>query len=202
MKVGSEDRKKLIVAIVLMAGALFALYTLVARPTAAAPPQAAAAMATPRATRRPGVRQRPTTGAPATSGSQELDPTLRLALLHATEGVKYEGSGRDIFRPQADEPIPTAKVSPLKGTKPTPTPTPTPTGPPPPPPIPLKFYGFANKPGDPSKKIFLSEGDNIFVASEGDVVDRRYKVVHIGQTSVEIEDLLNNNRQTIPLTQS
>ena len=41
----------------------------------------------------------------------------------------------------------------------------------------------------------------MFVGSEGDIVDRRYRIVKIGPGSVEIEDLLNNNRQTIPLSQ-
>jgi hypothetical protein len=42
----------------------------------------------------------------------------------------------------------------------------------------------------------------VFIAVEGDIVDRRYKVVHIGPMSVEVEDVLYNNRQSIPLTQS
>jgi len=31
-------------------------------------------------------------------------------------------------------------------------------------------------------------------------VNRRYKIVRIHATQVEIEDVLTNNRQTIPLT--
>src|SRR5437868_6168701 len=78
---------------------------------------------------------------------------------------------------------------------------PAPPPPPPPPPINLKFFGFANKPGEP-RKAFLSQGDDVFIAVEGDIVDRRYKVIHIGPTSVEVEDVLYNNRQSIPLTQN
>ena len=73
-----------------------------------------------------------------------------------------------------------------------------PQGPPPPPPINLKFFGFANKPGE-AKKIFLSQGEDVFIAGEGDIVDRRYKILHITPVSVEVEDVLNNNRQSIPL---
>jgi len=79
--------------------------------------------------------------------------------------------------------------------------TPTGSGCPPPPPIELKFFGFANKPGEP-KKIFLSHGEDIFIASEGDIVNRRYRVLKISPAAVDIEDVLNNNRQSIPLTQS
>jgi len=129
-----------------------------------------------------------------------LDPTLDLRLLAETENTKYTGNGRNIFVAQAEaipQPIaPVVKETPdVKLTPPTPPP------PPPPPPIPLKFFGFANKPGEP-KKVFLSSGEDVFIAVEGDIVDRRYKVIHIGPMSVEVEDVLYNNRQSIPLTQS
>jgi hypothetical protein len=63
----------------------------------------------------------------------------------------------------------------------------------------LKFFGFANRSGE-AKKIFLSDGDEVFVAKEGDIVNRRYKIVQISNTSVLVEDVLNNNRQPVPLT--
>ena len=58
----------------------------------------------------------------------------------------------------------------------------------------LKFYGFASR-KDGNKRIFLSKGEDIFVAKEGDIVDRRYKIVHIGPNSVEVQDVLTNNRR-------
>ncbi len=191
MNVGAEDRKKLIAAIVLMVLAGLSLSYVLSRPET--PAAAAPAVATP-APRRPSGKRAPI---PAVQAAENLDPTLRLNLLRSSEGVKYEGTGRNIFRAQADEPLPKPKASPLTDKK-----AQIPTGPPPPPPPPpinLKFYGFASNPGE-AKKIFLSEGDNIFIAGEGDVVNRRYKVGKIGQKSVEIEDLLNNNKQTIPLS--
>lgn len=78
----------------------------------------------------------------------------------------------------------------------------TPKGPPPaplPPPINLKFYGFAG-PKNGNKRIFLLRGEDIFVAKEGDIVDRRYRIVRIGPNSVDVEDVLTNNRQTLPLS--
>lgn len=190
MKVGAEDRNKLIAAIALMVVAVLCLayvFSGGSNPAAAVPPPAATGP-------RPAVKAK--TGAAQTVAS--LDPTLRLNLLRSSEGVKYEGTGRNIFRAQADEPIPQPHGSVLTDHKP--QPPPQPTGPPPPPPIPLKFYGFANEPGEPIKRVFLSKDGNIFIAREGDVVDRQYKIVRIGPGSVEIEDLLNNNKQTIPLS--
>src|SRR5260370_11317339 len=58
---------------------------------------------------------------------------------------------------------------------------------------------FENKPGEP-KKVFLSQGDDIFIASEGDIVDRRYKIVRITATTVDIEDVLNDNTRSEKLT--
>ena len=129
---------------------------------------------------------------------ERLDPTLDLRLLAQTEQTKYTGSGRNIFVAQVDIPAPVAPAV-IESTGPIGPPAPPP--PPPPPPINLKFFGFANKPGEP-KKVFLSQGEDVFIAVEGDIVDRRYKVVHIGPASVEIEDVLYNNKQNIPLTQA
>jgi hypothetical protein len=130
---------------------------------------------------------------------ERLDPTLDLRMLAETEQTKYTGSGRNIFVAQVEIPKPLASA--IKPEDLTPVGPPAPPPPPPPPPINLKFFGFANKPGEP-RKAFLSQGDDVFIAVEGDIVDRRYKVIHIGPTSVEVEDVLYNNRQSIPLTQN
>jgi hypothetical protein len=143
----------------------------------------------------------PAQAASGKKGAQALstiDPTLRTDLLKDSEGTKYEGNGKNIFVAGMEQ-IPQPIAPP---TIPQPQPqTVVPQGPPPPPPIPLKFYGFASQNGG-QKKVFLAENDDIFIAAEGDIVDRRYKVIHIYPMAVEIEDVLNNNRQQIPLTQS
>jgi hypothetical protein len=64
----------------------------------------------------------------------------------------------------------------------------------------LKFYGFATPTGG-TKRIFLAQGEDVFIAKEGDIVNRRYKVVRISPNAVDILDVLSNNRQSIPLTQ-
>lgn len=122
-----------------------------------------------------------------------LDPTLRTGLLKEEEATKYESKGRNIFLLQAELPQPVK--SPV-----VPTPQPIYQGPPPPPPINVTFFGFANRPGE-AKRIFLSSGEDIWVAKEGDIVNRRYKIVRINSNSVELEDVLSNNRQSIPLKQ-
>ncbi len=134
---------------------------------------------------------------PAKAGTKavsSLDPTLRTDLLRTSEETKYEGKGRNIFTAEA-EPLPQPKTPVMKN------PEPIVQGPPPPPPIDMKFIGFATRQGE-QKKIFLMQNNDVFVAAEGDIVNRRYKILKINPNSVEIEDVLNNNRQSIPLTQS
>src|SRR6202158_2198434 len=143
---------------------------------------------------KPGTR-RTSSGKLVPAVKPRLDPTLDLNLLSQSEEIKYAGNGRNIFvagsvpieRPKGtgatDKPV--AYVAPQ---------------PPPPPPITLKFFGFANRPGE-TKKVFLSQGEDIFIAAEGDIVDRRYRVLHISPTAVDVEDVINNNRQSLPLTQ-
>ena len=134
-------------------------------------------------------------GKKASTAARSLDPSLRYDLLKASEDTKYEGTGRNVFMTQAEIPQPVASVK----TDEEKAAENRPPQPPPPPPINLKFFGFASRPGE-AKKIFLSEGEDVFIAAEGDVVNRHYKVLRISPTSVEIEDVLNNNRQSIPLT--
>jgi hypothetical protein len=130
---------------------------------------------------------------------QSLDPTLHLAQLASTEQIRYEGSGRNIFVSQPDPVIPTPVTPGTVGPNDPRIWTPPPVASAPP--IPLKFFGFASKPGEP-KKIFLSKGEDVFIAGEGEIVDRRYKVVRISPTSVEIQDVVGSGPpQSIPLTQ-
>lgn len=125
--------------------------------------------------------------------AHSLDPSLRFDLLKASEDVTYKGTGRNIFRSEAPAPpIP----EPLTADK---QPDPGPPPPPPPPPIDLKFYGYAGPKGD-NRQVFLLRGEDIFLAKEGQIIDRRYKILHIGTNSVEIQDVLTNHTETKPLT--
>ena len=196
MKVGTENRNKLIAAAVLGVVALVLIARMLFPSTPSEPEATAAAPAAATPSARPAGKTRFGAHRPAAGPPHSIDPSLRYDWLKASEDTKYEGNGRNIFLAQAEIPKPIApgvEEEKLKAQGPPP--------PPPPPPINLKFYGFASKPGEP-KRVFLSQGEDVFIASEGEIVDRRYKVLRISPVSVEIEDVLSNNRQMIPLTQS
>jgi hypothetical protein len=201
MKIGSEERNKLIAAIVLMVLAVLSVGYLVTKLSGSPSSAASAALPAPAAAapapaRKTAARSR--TSNKKVAPVRSLDPSLRYDWLKVSEDTKYSGTGRNIFRAQADIPVPIARAN---TDKPKETGPPQPVLPPPPPPINLKFFGFASKPGE-LKKVFLKQDEDVFIAHEGDIVDRRYKLVRISPMAVEIEDVLNNNRQSIPLTQN
>ncbi|MGB7586042.1 MAG: hypothetical protein WBM11_14455, partial [Terriglobales bacterium] len=183
MKLGTENRNKLIaaaglgvVALVLVGRMLFP-----SQPSdtnaAVVPPAAPAPNSHPAGKLRAGGRH--LSGPP-----HSIDPSLRYDWLKASEDTQYQGNGRNIFMVQAEIPqlVASAQTEAEKRAA-------EQHGPPPPPPINLKFYGFASSPGEP-KRVFLSQGEDIFIAVEGQTIDRRYKVLHISPVSVEIEDVL------------
>jgi len=77
-----------------------------------------------------------------------------------------------------------------------------PVGPPPPPPINLKFFGTVNQGKQGALQAFLLSGDNVFLANQGDIVARKYKIGTISANSVQVTDLQNNNTQMIPRSQN
>jgi len=205
VKLGAENRTKVIAAVALGVIALIALVSTLGgffgggAATSASTSPSTATMPSPAELSNQPMRAGRTTkyraGEKKQSPGQSLDPTLHYDLLSSSEDTKYQGTGRNIFRvfveppPRIVAPVTQALVA-QQG----------PAPPPPPPPINLKFYGFATPTGG-TKRIFLAQGEDVFIAKEGDIVDRRYKVVRISPNAVEILDVLSNNRQSIPLTQ-
>ena len=197
MKLGLEDKKKTKWAIALgVLAVLAAAWQVVPIFMDSSTPSSSAQAAAPSATKVPAR----TAAKGKKPRAENLDPTLRLDLLATIEQTQYQGNGRNIFVSQAevvkiDTPVAPGHTDEPKA--PIWTPPPAPTAPP----IPLKFYGFASQTGE-SKKIFLQNGDDVFIAGEGEIVDRRYKVIRISPNSVEIQDMVYSGPpQNIPLTQ-
>ena len=142
----------------------------------------------------------------------KTDPTLKLDLLARLQNVSAAAAGRSLFDFSTGPPPPMppdVKIALKKnGGKGGPTPEPpkppvppfTPTGPPvepPPPAVPLKFYGFVQGAG--GKRAFFRLGEEeIFMASEGQTIQSRYKIVRIGLSSAMVEDTqFKNNQQSL-----
>ncbi len=211
MKIGTEDKKKLAVLGVVGTLGLVAAVYLYNQLVVSDPPAAVPAPVTVTAPGASGTAVSSGTEAGGGSGkarpgvnvvgsataSMQLDPTLKMGPMLMTESLVYSGSGRNIFS-ASSVPIDIPQAIAPPRPKPLPIVVPGPVGPPPPPPIDLKFFGTATS-GNGTRQAFLLHGDDVFLASAGDVVQRRYKVVSVAANSVVVEDLTNNNRQTLPL---
>lgn len=146
----------------------------------------------------------------------KIDPALRLDLLAKLQRVTLDGPGRSLFDFGAAPPpkLPEPKIIPGrptrggKGGKKGPEPLTPPELPvaeikpadppkPPPPPIPLKFFGYIN--ANAGKRAFFLQGEDIFVAGEGETIKARFKVVKIGINAATVEDVQFKNQQSLPL---
>lgn len=193
MKLGIENRKQLIALGVLGGIAVLMLaYEFWPASSSSAPE----ATKLPSALAKPAMRRTPS-GKMVPVVEPRLDPTLDLNLLARSEEIKYAGNGRNIFVAGSlaviEKPKGPGVTDPQSATLSAPVIQP-------PPPITLKFFGFANRPGE-TKKVFLSQGEDVFIAAEGDIVNRRYRVLRISPNAVDVEDVINNNRQSLPLVQ-
>ncbi|MBB5065244.1 hypothetical protein [Granulicella mallensis] len=139
------------------------------------------------------------------STSSSLDPTLDQTAMLRTESLEYSGTGRNIFSALYTPPPPPMAVSKFSARPankgpvlPPPPPPPPPTCPPTCPPINLKFFGTV-KHANSLVQAFLLQGEDVYIASQGDIVGRKYKIVSIAANSIQVMDLQNNNTQTLPL---
>lgn len=193
LKIGAETKWKVAVAGVLGVVVLFLVLRMVFQifgggtPPPPMPPEMAQTPSAPAAHE-----------AAKVSGSMmNLDPTLHPEWMAAAESLEYAGKGRNIFSMSSTPVI----EKPQGPARPDAQEIAAAQGPPPPPPIDLKFFGYEAH-GGGARRVFLLHGDDVFIASEGDVVDHRYKVVQIAPFSIQVEDLPYNDTQTLPLIQN
>ena len=174
-------------------------------PAATAPPVTPPALnvstPAPSSSDTPATSTTPSAGPSArrvSSGSAALDPALHMEAMLASEQVEYSGTGRNIFSPNSAPPITIPK--PIAPARPVIVPPPQPihTGPPPPPPIELTFFGTETDATGRRLAILLHQ-DTVYTAQTGDVVLRRYRILSVDARSLQVEDMLTNNKQTLPL---
>src|SRR6267143_1025450 len=114
------------------------------------------------------------------------NPKLHNDGVERARKTEYKSSGRNIFsrelppppKPVHPNPEPIVPVAPPAPVIPTVAP------------LPAKFFGFGTIPNGTAKVAFLSgaEGD-IYVLKEGELLLSRFRILRIGNTSLEYEEV-------------
>lgn len=124
------------------------------------------------------------------------DPAIRLDLLDRIHKQEYGGIRRNIFSAEAPPPI--VPGHPSGDHPPGPALPPTPSGPPPVE-IPATFFGFAMSPQTGKRQAFFTNGDDVFVVAEGELLLNRFRVVKIGNNTIEMEEVSSGRHVTLTL---
>ncbi len=136
----------------------------------------------------------------------DVDPTLKLWLLDRVRTVKPIEGGRNLFETgpeiaQGNVPaVPKVAKMPPKPLQPVGPMPPVVAAAAPPVNIPLRYYGFV-KPswrGDGNRGYFM-EGENILMATEGDVLEGHFLVVALSPNKARVEDIHLKQGQDLPL---
>lgn len=130
---------------------------------------------------------------------QVENPHIRMEQIKRTQGAEYKSSGRNPF---------SYSLAPVPKTTPQPTKTPDFVGPrdqppPPPPPPPtlpanVKFYGYGSVNGT-SRRAYFTDGEEVYILGEGDILLKRFRIIRIGNASLEFEEISSGRIGTAPL---
>jgi hypothetical protein len=127
------------------------------------------------------------------------NPHIRMDEIERARKTEYKSSGRNPFSPMqapaAPKPHPDVKKE-IPGPQ-----LPPPTPPPPPLTLPpnVKFFGFGTVPNGKSRRAFFTDGEEVYVLAEGEVLLKRFRILRIGNVSLEFEEISSGRIGTAPL---
>lgn len=124
------------------------------------------------------------------------NPALRLDLLNRLKKLQYQGSHRNIFSTVAAPPV--SAAPPPTAVAPPPVNSIVPTGPAPLV-VPATFYGFVTDARTGTRRAFFMEGENVYIIGVGETLLGRFRLVQIGNSSVELEEINTGRRATLTM---
>jgi len=145
--------------------------------------------------------QRPQAATPCVAAAdQKVRPMtvenseLHVHMLERIRKFEYAGTGRNIFSYTAPPP----PVKPTQAVKI------GPALPPQPPPleIPAKFFGYTSDPRAGFRRAFFTNGEDVFIVAEGEVLLRNFRLLRIGNNNAEVEEISSGRRQTLQLEET
>jgi len=123
------------------------------------------------------------------------NPALKLELLERLKKLQYEGSHRNIFSSVAP---PAISAAPPTAVAPPPIAPVVPSGPAPLV-VPATFYGFVTDAQTGARRAFFLEGENVYVIAIGETLLGRFRLVQIGNSSAELEEIGTGRRATLTM---
>jgi hypothetical protein len=124
------------------------------------------------------------------------NPQLHKDRLESARRTEYKSNGRNIF--SSIPPPPPEPPHPIK---------PEQQGPkqdPPPPiprvsPLPVKFFGYGTVPNGTARRAFFTDGEDVYIVSEGEVLLNRFRIIKVGNASLDYEEVSSGLRGTANL---
>jgi hypothetical protein len=122
------------------------------------------------------------------------EPQLRVDLLDNLKKLEYSGAHRDIF--SAVPPPPERTPEEIRRDKKYP-------GVPRPPPevpltIPAQFFGYASSKSG-RRVAFFTSGDDVLVVPEGDSFLSRFRLIHFGVDSADVQEISTGRHAMVPM---
>ena len=159
------------------------------------------ALATPVVPAGPVAAVRPGGPSASKAASRAIDVRLDALGRAAAAAEEPEGAHRNPFRMGAAAPPPPSEATIAARTPPKPVApvVEAPIGPPPPPPIPYRFIGILSGVPGQGRIAVLTDGRTVVHGKVNDTIEGRYRIVQIGEESLQIEHYDGRGRQTLRL---
>ena len=114
------------------------------------------------------------------------NPAIQFWKIAKVQKTEYKSGGRNPFSAVAPPPPAPKVLQPGdRGYIPTPPPAPPPLEFPPN----MKFYGYGTVPNGTARRAFLTDGDEVYIVAESDTLLGRYRILKIGNATIEFEEI-------------
>ncbi|HLE36727.1 MAG TPA: hypothetical protein VI699_06240 [Candidatus Acidoferrales bacterium] len=124
-------------------------------------------------------------------------PALKGYLLQRIRDFKYSGRHDNIFVYRAPR-QPAMPAIPVRDPNLPPDPPPGP----PPLVLPYRFFGYVMNLPSGNRRGFFQNGEDIFIAAEGETLQNRFRVLRITNNSAEVEEVASGRRATVQIEEA
>lgn len=119
------------------------------------------------------------------------NPELQGWKIKAAQKTEYKRTGPDIFTgAPAPSLVRDTKVEPpIQPVQPVEQP----------PALPVKFFGYGSVPASGQRRAFFTNGEDVYIVAEGETLLGQFRVLHIGNTSLDFEVINSGKRGKVEL---